>query len=642
MRSVVHSLIKLQSKLQSVVGRRYMATLEKLNVDNLALRSLPLDKEERISPRIVHGACFSRVKPTSVDGPVLVAHSQPALDLLDVHPDEVQRKDFAEYFSGNRIIPGAEPAAHCYCGHQFGSFSGQLGDGATMYLCEVVNKDGERWELQFKGAGQTPYSRHADGRKVLRSSVREFLCSEAIHFLGIPTTRAGTCVTSDTRVVRDIHYDGHPIEERVTIITRIAPTFLRFGSFEIFKARDSMTGRIGPSVGRTDILHQLLDYTTSTFYPEIHSAHQNDREARTTEFFKEVCRRTARLVALWQSVGFCHGVLNTDNMSIVGLTIDYGPFGFMDRYNPDHICNGSDNGGRYTYQKQPSICQWNLQKLAEALSPCMSTDNAAEGIKVYKAEFKKIYLSKMRSKLGLVREQSEDDSDLIESFLDTMHKTGCDFTNGFLCLSNVTIPHDGANEKEAEQAVDGLLRECATAKEMATSSKAAVPVEHLRMLLEQHPQLLASFGMTVDMIKQEIEKATAIEKLKDVSNEEKEANDRGHWMEWIKLYQDRLKKEIKDDSASIAEANKRRLQVMKESNPRFILRNYIAQNAIEKAEKGDFTEVRRVLKLLESPYSEASLETVGTSGGSSSSSGANVMELYCSRPPQWAHSLVVT
>ncbi|KAL5514995.1 hypothetical protein EMCRGX_G000100 [Ephydatia muelleri] len=260
----------------------------------------------------------------------------------------MQREDLAEYFAGNKILPGSDPAAHCYCGHQFGNFAGQLGDGCALYLGEVVNVAGERWELQLKGAGKTPYSCQADGRKVLQSSIREFLCSEAMFHLGIPTTRAGTCVTSDTPVARDIFYNGNVIYEKATVISRIAPTFLRFGSFEIFKTRDPQTGRSGPSVGRMDILNQLLDYTITSFFPEVHG---EDR------------------------------VLNTDNMSIVGVTIDYGPFGFMDRYDPNHICNGSDDGGRYSYTNQPAICRWNLKKLAEALSPSLSSEAVVAGLK---------------------------------------------------------------------------------------------------------------------------------------------------------------------------------------------------------------------------------------------------------------------
>jgi uncharacterized protein YdiU (UPF0061 family) len=238
-------------------------------------------------------------------------------------------------------MPGSERAAHCYCGHQFGSFAGQLGDGAAIYLGEVLASSGRRWEIQLKGAGRTPYSRTADGRKVLRSSLREFLCSEAMHALRVPTTRAGSCLVSDSTVMRDIHYDGRPRAERCAVVLRIAHTFLRFGSFQICNARDPETGASGPSPGRHDITAKLYDYVCETFYPEICERNEADKQLRNEQAFEEIVRRTARLVALWQSYGFVHGVLNTDNMSIVGLTIDYGPYGFLDRYDPDFIFNAS-------------------------------------------------------------------------------------------------------------------------------------------------------------------------------------------------------------------------------------------------------------------------------------------------------------
>ncbi|GFR47232.1 hypothetical protein Agub_g8916, partial [Astrephomene gubernaculifera] len=248
--------------------------LENLNFDNLTLRSLPIDPVVGGPIRQVEGACFSRVQPTPLANPQLVVASPEALALLDIDPSEISRPDFPAFFSGNRLLPGSEPAAHCYCGYQFGLFSGQLGDGAAMYLGEVVNSAGERWELQLKGAGKTPYSRQADGRKVLRSSLREFLCSEAMYHLGIPTTRAGSCVTSDSRVVRDVHYSGNPILERCTVVSRIAPTFLRFGSFEIFKPVDPMTGRRGSSAGlESALLPPLLHHVIRTYFPDIWAAH---------------------------------------------------------------------------------------------------------------------------------------------------------------------------------------------------------------------------------------------------------------------------------------------------------------------------------------------------------------------------------
>ncbi|MBV94683.1 Selenoprotein O, partial [Eschrichtius robustus] len=300
----------------------------------------------------------------------------------------------------------------------------------------------------------------ADGRKVLRSSIREFLCSEAMFHLGIPTTRAGACVTSQSSVERDVFYDGNPRHEQCAVVLRVAPTFLRFGSFEIFKSSDEHTGRAGPSVGRNDIRVQMLDYVISTFYPEIQATHASDSVQRHAAFFREVTRRTAQLVAEWQCVGFCHGVLNTDNMSIVGLTIDYGPFGFLDRYDPDHVCNASDTAGRYSYSRQPEVCKWNLQKLAEALEPALPLE-LAEAIlaEEFDAEFRRHYLQKMRWKLGLVRAEREEDSALVARLLETMHLTGADFTNSFYLLSS--FPAEDLDEFLAV-----LTAQCASLEEL--------------------------------------------------------------------------------------------------------------------------------------------------------------------------------
>lgn len=345
--------------------QRQLGTVESLQWDNSQLRTLPVHTgaDDITEPQqSVPGVCFSRAKPTPLEDPQLVITSASALELLGLNPEEATRRDdFAAFFSGNQPLPGSEPAAHCYCGHQFGMFSGQLGDGATMYLGEVLNTAGERWEVQFKGAGKTHYSRSADGRKVLRSSLREFLCSEANHALGVPTTRAGTLVTSDTRVPRDIHYNGNVTLERASVVLRIAHSFLRFGSFEICRPTDAVTGRAGPSVGKHAILEKLLDRVTALLAAERAAASATEppaapysasaalqtlastiaephgpaadvvaRQRQWLGTFAEIVLRTARLVAHWQCVGFCHGVLNTDNMSVLGLTIDYGPFGFMD------------------------------------------------------------------------------------------------------------------------------------------------------------------------------------------------------------------------------------------------------------------------------------------------------------------------
>lgn len=627
-----------------------MATLETLHMDNLALRSLPIDQELKNYVRQVSGACFSRVEPTPVENPSTVAFSISAMSLLDLSEDELQRDDFAEFFSGNKILPGAEPSAHCYCGHQFGYFSGQLGDGATMYLGEVVNGREERWEMQFKGAGLTPYSRQADGRKVLRSSIREFLCSEAMYFLGIPTTRAGSCVTSDTRIIRDIFYDGNPIRERCTIILRIAPTFIRFGSFEIFKPTDPMTGRKGPSEGRTDILTQLLDYTVQTFFPQVVT---DDREETYFAFITEVVRLTARLVALWQCVGFCHGVLNTDNMSILGLTIDYGPFGFMDHYDPEHVCNASDDQGRYRYEAQPEICKWNLFKLGETIKDALPLERSKAAVEeIYDVEYKQTYMNKMRLKLGLLKRELPKDEDLVKSLLETMHKTGADFTNCFRCLHRISLLSSAEGDDSDENVLEYLLSQCQTVDDLKKASKpflGAREFQMLMMLLQTNPSLLQQLGNRASSIQKELERRERVQQMNELKPDEKRGKDRQLWKDWIDQYRLRLNADFENEPDH-EKANKERVETMKSNNPRFILRNYIAQNAISAAEKGDFTEVRRVLKLLENPYSDDT-DTEPTQQPNRESDFQEASEASCSaeeyfsydsKPPGWATDLRVT
>ncbi|XP_072020102.1 protein adenylyltransferase SelO, mitochondrial-like [Amphiura filiformis] len=667
--------IMLHRMTKNKLRPKKMASLESLNFDNLVLRSLPIDSVEEIQPRQVKGACFSKMKLSPVANPDTVAVSSSALRLLDLDEEQWQRAEFAEYFGGNKLLPGSQLAAHCYCGHQFGYFAGQLGDGAAMYLGEVVNKAGKRWEIQLKGSGLTPYSRQADGRKVLRSSIREFLCSEAMHHLGISTTRAGCCITSDTKVIRDVFYSGNPIREKATVILRIAPTFIRFGSFEIFKPLDPMSGRQGPSVGRKDILDKMLDYTIKTFYPKVYEDHPEDTGARNLAFYKEVMRLTAMLVAEWQCVGFCHGVLNTDNMSIAGATIDYGPFGFMDAYNPDHICNTSDDGGRYSYKKQPEICRWNLGKLAEAISMSLPEQEAKAELPLYDECYQRHYMEKMRKKLGLLRVAEDDDKALIESFLDTMDQTKADFTNCFRCLSQLLLPGTPGCDDAKEKILEYLVSQSCTAEELKKACKPQMDpreMQMMMMLMQVNPDLLSQLAGGHQRLLRELQKMEQAEELKDLTDAKKQETDRGKWSAWLDSYNARLTKEVTTD-ANFEEHNQERSKVMNANNPKFVLRNYIAQNAINAAEKGDYSEVQRVLKMLETPYSDtndleslaakpsedegASTSTAdedsGATAGAGPSSASNQQQTstavksctglsYDSKPPEWAANLQVT
>ncbi|KAK1887443.1 Protein adenylyltransferase SelO-1 mitochondrial [Dissostichus eleginoides] len=653
--------------------------LERLDFDNVALKKLPLDSSEEPGVRQVNGACFSRVKPQRVTKPRFVAVSLEALALLGLNGEEVMTDPLGpEYLSGSRVMPGSETAAHCYCGHQFGQFAGQLGDGAAIYLGEVKVPPGQdsdllrenpsgRWEIQVKGAGKTPFSRQADGRKVLRSSIREFLCSEVMFFLGVPTTRAGSVVTSDSRVVRDVYYSGNPRNERCSVVLRIAPTFLRFGSFEIFKQADESTGRQGPSYGRHEIRSQMMDYVIEMFYPEIQRNHP-DRVERNVAFFREVMLRTARLVAQWQCVGFCHGVLNTDNMSILGLTLDYGPYGFMDRFDPNFICNASDNSGRYSYQAQPAICRWNLVKLAEALAPELPPDRAEEVVDEYLDLYNGFYLETMRKKLGLLKKDEPEDEILITELLQTMHNTGADFTNTFRSLSQISCPTEGEGEEEEElvrKATELLLQQCASLEELKAANKPTMDTRELAMLLSMAQSNPALFQMISDRatIARQLEILSKLKDLMETSQEELQSKHAEDWSGWITRYRKRLARELEGQS-DVRALQEERVRVMDSTNPRVVLRNYIAQNAIEAAENGDFSEVQRVLKVLQKPFSsQPGLESPAWVGRgqttdqgerdeeeeeeeqqqeAASSSTARTPVPYDSKPPTWANEICVT
>ncbi|MCF5929030.1 YdiU family protein, partial [Xanthomonas perforans] len=301
-----------------------------LHFDNRLRQQLPGDPEEGARRREV-GAAWSSVLPTPVAAPYLIAHSAEMAQVLGLEAAEIASAQFAQVFGGNALYPGMQPWAVNYGGHQFGHWAGQLGDGRAISLGEAIGTDGGRYELQLKGAGPTPYSRGADGRAVLRSSIREFLCSEAMHHLGVPTTRALSLVGTGEAVVRDMFYDGHPQREPGAIVCRVAPSFIRFGNFELPSAR-----------GDIALLKQWVDFTIARDFPALAGA----SEALYADWFAQVCERTAVMVAHWMRVGFVHGVMNTDNMSILGLTIDYGPYGWVDDYDPDWTPNTTDAQGR--------------------------------------------------------------------------------------------------------------------------------------------------------------------------------------------------------------------------------------------------------------------------------------------------------
>ncbi|MEP4680305.1 MAG: protein adenylyltransferase SelO, partial [Rhodopirellula bahusiensis] len=393
-----------------------------LTFDNRFTRDLPADSEQRNFTRQVHQAGFSRVQPTPVSAPKWVAGSKEVADLIGLDPKWLGSSELTEVLAGNALADGMDPFAMCYGGHQFGNWAGQLGDGRAINLGEVVTADEKHWTLQLKGAGLTPYSRTADGLAVLRSSVREFLCSEAMHHLGVPTTRALSLVLTGEKVLRDMFYDGHPEHELGAVVCRVAPSFIRFGNFEIFASRED-----------TETLQRLVEHTIRSEFPHLLSGDGPDAEVGPdviAAMFEEVCRTTAEMVVHWMRVGFVHGVMNTDNMSILGLTIDYGPYGWLEDYDPDWTPNTTDaQGRRYRYAHQPQIAQWNLVALANALVPLVKeAEPLQRGIAVYVEEFQKSWHSMMAGKLGLSKYESETDDELVDSLLTLLQLAETDMT----------------------------------------------------------------------------------------------------------------------------------------------------------------------------------------------------------------------
>ncbi len=501
-----------------------------LRFDNTFVEQLPGDPDPSRGSRGVRGACFSRVLPEPVRQPRLCAHSPEVARLVGLSEEACASEGFVQTLAGNVIHPGMAPYAACYGGHQFGTWAGQLGDGRAITLAEVLNAEGDRWELQLKGAGRTPYSRTADGRAVLRSSIREFLCSEAMYHLGVPTTRAlGLVVTGDD-VTRDMLYDGHPRQEPGAIVCRVAPSFLRFGNFEIFASRDDDA-----------LLRRLADYAIRTHFPDLGTPGPGAYAA----FFTEICRRTGLLIAHWMRVGFVHGVMNTDNMSILGLTIDYGPFGFLDHFDPDFTPNTTDAAHRrYRFTNQPRIAKWNLLKLAEALHPLIPDVEALRGaLGVYTTTYEDQTSRMLAEKLGLAGLDSSDGPDgdqaLVNDLFDVLGVVETDMTLFFRGLADVPV-HLGP-----DASADALLAPLTE----ATYTPDAVPA--------------AARERTVAWLRRYVARALA-------------------------------------DGTPGAE----RRQRMNAANPKFVLRNCLAQQVIDVAEGGDFSPLRELLDVLRHPYDE--------------------------------------
>ena len=492
-------------------------SLQALRFDNRFVRELPADPQTGSQRRQVHGALYSFVDPTPVSAPRLLAHSPEVAALLGLDESAVASPEFGQIFGGNALLQGMQPYAAAYGGHQFGHWAGQLGDGRAITLGEVINAAGERWELQLKGAGPTPYARTADGRAVLRSSVREFLCSEAMHHLGVPTTRALSLVATGDEVIRDMFYDGHPQAEPGAVVCRVAPSFIRFGNFELPTSRNDVA-----------LLERLIDFTIARDFPEL----SGTREQLRAEWFGQVCERTARMVAHWMRVGFVHGVMNTDNMSILGLTIDYGPYGWIDDFDLDWTPNTTDAGQRrYRFGQQPQIAYWNLGQLANALAPAFSSlDPLHAGLKRYEETYVATARDNIAAKLGL-RECLDEDLELMEALYALLQGAEVDMTLFFRALSEVDL-------------------EAPTLK----------PLEHA------------------------------------FYDEAKRRSSEPAFIDWLNRYAAR----VRPDTLPAAE----RRASMHAANPRYVLRNYLAQEAIDRAEQGDVSGIHELLDVMRHPYDD--------------------------------------
>lgn len=461
---------------------------------------------------------YTALTPTPLSNARLIWRNAPLAETLGVLEALFHPESGAGVWGGETLLPGMSPLAQVYSGHQFGVWAGQLGDGRGILLGEQQLADGSTRDWHLKGAGLTPYSRMGDGRAVLRSTIRESLASEAMHYLGIPTTRALSIVTSDTPVMRETREQG-------AMLMRIAESHVRFGHFEHFYYRR-----------QPEKVRELADFVIRHHWP-----HLQEEPDRYVAWFRDVVRRTAVMIARWQAIGFAHGVMNTDNMSILGLTMDYGPYGFLDDYNPAFICNHSDYQGRYSFENQPVVAQWNLQRLAQTLSPFIAVDALNGALDEYQTELLTEYGSLMRSKLGLFVPQ-EGDNEILNALFALMAREGSDYTRTFRMLSHTE-----------QQSADSPLRD--------------------------------------------------------------EFIDRGAFDSWFATYRQRLQQEGIDDA--------QRQQQMQSVNPAVVLRNWLAQRAIDAAEQGDMAELERLHEILRQPFSDRSDD-------------------YARRPPDWGKRLEVS
>ncbi|WP_438968967.1 protein adenylyltransferase SelO [Nonlabens sp.] len=501
--------------------------MHKLPINNSFTNTLPEDPIQENFTRQVSDVAYSIATPLKFEKASLIHVSQLAEELgFDVQ--EIKEEEFLKLFTGQVLYPNTQSYAMAYAGHQFGNWAGQLGDGRAINLFEILEKD-KRWAFQLKGAGPTPYSRRGDGLAVLRSSVREHLCSEAMHHLGVPTTRSLSLSLSGDQVLRDVMYDGHPDYEKGAIVCRVAPSFIRFGNFELAAAQ-----------GDNDLLKKLADYTLSTFFTDIKTT---GKEAYL-QLFQEVTDRTLEMILHWQRVGFVHGVMNTDNMSILGLTIDYGPYGWLEPYDHGWTPNTTDRQNkRYRYGAQPEIGLWNLLQLANALFPLVEDAVPLQKIlDSYKINYQVQYLETMMNKLGIYHTH-KDDRDLIQTLEENLHLHETDMTIFYRELSKI-------DHKTAQNDAFKII---------------SIAFYHIDQLTEAR---------------------------------------KNSWIAWLESYVLRLELDVKMETGNALAFAKARTEKMNATNPKYVLRNYIAQLVIDEADKGDYQLLNDIYTMLQKPYEE--------------------------------------
>lgn len=507
----------------------------KLSTQNRFISELPSDTNTTNEVRQVPGACFSFVTPKVPKNPKLLHVSQKVASLLGISEEETQTEDFLKVFSGSQVYPKTKPFAMNYAGHQFGNWAGQLGDGRAINLFEIKHNN-QFWTVQLKGAGKTPYSRRGDGLAVLRSSIREHLCSEAMHHLGVSTTRSLSVMTSGDEVLRDMLYNGNADYEKGAIVSRVAPSFIRFGSFELFAAQNDIEN-----------LKKLADFTIKHYFPQVVISTQEKSHNQTIDkqdkqkylnFFEAVCQSTKTLILNWQRVGFVHGVMNTDNMSIHGLTIDYGPYGWQDDYNPNWTPNTTDaREKRYRFGNQPNIALWNLLQLANALYPLIEDVKALETIlENFSNDFQTEFMQMMCGKIG-IQNPIPVDENLVNQLLVTLQETETDMTIFYRLLATIS-----------------------------KNDTAEIALEKLQFAF-----------YTPESVTGTVQES---------------------WLYWLALYSERLQTETLTDAERTIQMNA--------VNPKYVLRNYMAQLAIEAAEKEDYSVLNELFTVLQNPYEEQS------------------------------------